>query len=170
MLTVEKSLYEIANTDAERESFDKVLPKWWHGWRASIARKKEGGKAQGAITYMPDPRGWKQMERHPHAEEFRAAAEAEIEKLESMGAGEDVPGGRKGVPPGAQILRSIFTFVTKRMADAGDVEKFKARCVADGSKQTDTEDTHAPTIGATTLRTLLAVSVAAGHVRSTADV
>jgi hypothetical protein len=183
MLTAERSLYEIAKTDKERETFNTVLPAWWKGWRASTARVDmasiDGSKSNmeqptlletRTITYMPDPKGWKQMERHPHAKEFMAAAEAEIEKLESMGAGEEVPGGRKGVPPGAQILRSIFTFVTKRMADTGQVEKFKARCVADGSKQNDADDTHAPTIGATTLRTLLAVSVAAGHARSTADV
>jgi len=165
MLDAEHSLRQTANTSEERDTFENILPAWWQGWRASTARQPEH-----TITYVPDPKGWKQMVRHPHAAEFRAAAEVEIDKLESMGAGEEVPGGRKGVPPGAQILRSIFTFVTKRMADTGEVEKYKARCVADGSKQTDTEDTHAPTIGATTLRTLMAVSVAAGHVRSTADV
>jgi hypothetical protein len=75
-----------------------------------------------------------------------------------MRAGNEVKGGRAGVPPGNNILRTMLTFVTKRFADTGIVEKYKARRVADGSQQTDVDDTHAPTVGAVTLRIVLTVS------------
>jgi len=52
-----------------------------------------------------------------------------------MGAGTVVPGGRRGVPLTEKILRASFIFATKRFADSGAIEKYKARMVVDGSGQ-----------------------------------
>ena len=48
-------------------------------------------------------------------------------------------------------------FETKQFDDSGEIEKFKARLVADGSGQRDVDEIHAPTIRGTSLRVLLAV-------------
>ena len=130
------------------------LLQWSRQWRVALAKKQP----LSDIIFMPDPKGWKKMLAHPRCEEFLQAVEVEINKLRSIGAGKVVPGGRKGVPLTEQILRSSFVFVTKRYADSGEIEKYKARLVADGSGQIDVDETHAPTVGGTTLRVLLAVA------------
>jgi len=124
----------------------------------------------GDIAFLPDPRGWKKMLSHPRCEEFLKAVDAEVLKLTQMGAGKVVRGGRRGVPVTEHILRSSFVFATKRFADSGEIEKFKARLVADGSGQRDVDETHAPTIGGTSLSVLLAVAAQRGHFISKLDV
>ena len=124
----------------------------------------------GDIAFLPDPRGWKKMLSHPRCEEFLKAVDAEVLKLTQMGAGKVVRGGRRGVPVTEHILRSSFVFATKRFADSGEIEKFKARLVADGSGQRDVDETHAPTIGGTSLRVLLAVAAQRGYCISKLDV
>jgi len=145
---------------------DGQLVRWTRLWRAALARKLP----LGDIAFLPDPRGWKKMLSHPRCEEFLRAVDAEVRKLTEMGAGKVVPGGRRGVPVTEQILRSSFVFATKRFADSGEIDKFKARLVADGSGQRDVEETHAPTIGGTTLRVVLAVAAKRGYVISKLDV
>jgi len=166
MVEAEEDLRTTATAVGTPGAFDNVVQNWYDGWRAALAR----GESLEKVAFLPDPRGWKQMKAHPHAREFLLAVEKEISKLVEMGAGTEVKGGRAGVPPGHKILRTMLTFVTKRSADTGEIEKYKARCVADGSKQTDVDDTHAPTIGATTLRIALAIAAADGMVRSKVDV
>lgn len=145
---------------------DGQLVRWGRLWRAALARKLP----LGDIAFLPDPRGWKKMLSHPRCEEFLRAVDAEVRKLTQMGAGKVVPGGRRGVPVTEQILRSSFVFATKRFADSGEIEKFKARLVADGSGQRDVDETHAPTIGGTSLRVVLAVAAKRGQFISKLDV
>ena len=166
MMEAEEDLRNTAKAAGTPDAFDKVVEDWCAEWRVALAR----GESLENVNFLPDPRGWKQMQNHPQAKEFLQAAEKEIAKLTDMGAGTEVKGGRAGVPPGHKILRTMFTFVTKRYADTGAIEKYKARCVADGSKQTDVDDTHAPTIGATTLRIALAIAAGDGMTRSKVDV
>jgi len=145
---------------------DGQLVRWTRLWRAALARKLP----LGDIAFLPDPRGWKKMLSHPRCEEFLRAVDAEVRKLTQMGAGKVVPGGRRGVPVTEKILRSSFVFATKRFADSGEIEKYKARLVADGSGQRDVDETHAPTIGGTSLRVVLAVAAKRGSIISKLDV
>jgi len=110
------------------------------------------------------------MLSHPRCEEFLKAEDAEVRKLTQMGARKVVKGGRRGVPVTEHILRSSFVFATKRFADSGEIEKFKAGLVADGSGQRDVDETHAPTIGGTSLRIIFAVVAQRGHFISKLDV
>lgn len=147
------------------EFADDVLVDWGTNFRAALAR----GTSLERVSFLPDPRGWKQMLAHPKAEEFLKAVDIEMSKLEGLGAGTAVRGGRGGVPLGEKMLRSSFVFVTKRFADTGEIEKYKARLVADGSSQTE-EDTHAPTVGGTSLRILFAIAAKTGAKISKLDV
>jgi hypothetical protein len=146
---------------------DILLDSWVYQWRACVAK----GVSLDVIDFIPDPKGWKRMISHPHAAQFLQAVDVEVSKLQSLGAGSPVPGGRSGVPVGAKILRSSFVFATKRFADSGLLDKFKARLVADGSQQQGEDmDTHAPTIGGTTLRVLFAIAAMTGAHISKLDV
>ena len=125
------------------------------------------GESEVVHPLLADPKGWKRMMRHPRSKEFLAAVRTEMAKLEEMGAGRCIK--RRDLPAGSRVLRSSFVFATKRYADTGLIEKFKARLVADGSQQEKGEQ-HAPTIGGTTLRVVLAVAAATRAVISKFDV
>jgi len=144
---------------------NNILDNWGKRFRAALAK----GTPLEQVSFIADPKGWKNMIAHPKGVEFLKAVDVEMTKLESLGAGTEVHGGRRGVPPGESILRSSFVFVTKRFADTGEIEKYKARLVADGSVQSE-EDTHAPTVGGTSLRILFAIAAKTGAKISKLDV
>jgi hypothetical protein len=71
-------------------------------------------------------------------------------------------------PTSEKILRSNWKFVKKRDAN-GNVKKFKARLVADGSMQThglDYEDSYSPVVNTNTIRLMLTLAIKRGwHMR-----
>lgn len=106
--------------------------------------------------YIKDPKGYKQMQKHPHAQEFVQAANEELDGLRDYSSWQQVK--RSEIPDGVRIFDSMFVFKTKRDSD-GRFLKFKARLTFRGDQQDDDEvgDTWAPTIHADTLRFLLAL-------------
>jgi len=106
--------------------------------------------------YIKDPKGYKQMQKHPHAKEFTQAANEELDGLRDYSSWQQVK--RSEIPDGVRIFDSMFVFKTKRDSD-GRFLKFKARLTFRGDQQIDDEvgDTWAPTIHADTLRFLLAL-------------
>jgi histone deacetylase 1/2 len=99
--------------------------------------------------------------------EEREAMLAELRQMSTKGVFEPVP---IDVKPEKIIPSKIFVKL-KRDA-AGQPTKYKARLVADGSRQIHgaVEDTTSPTIGGDTLRLVLAISGSKGHTLSTIDV
>ncbi len=90
-----------------------------------------------------------------HAARFNAAKEAELEAHEHAGTWTVTPR-----PPGTKLLRNHFIFTVKRDAK-GNIEKFKARLVVDGSGQivgVDVGDIFAPVVRFGTVRLVLALA------------
>jgi hypothetical protein len=91
----------------------------------------------------------------PESDQWKEAIEAELTQIEKLGTWDIVE-----APLGANIIDSRFVLRRKRDAQ-GNISRYKARLVAKGFKQrfgVDYTDTFAPTVRASTLRTLLSIA------------
>ena len=101
-----------------------------------------------------EPRNFRQA---CHSESWRKAMRAEIDALEKNGTWTLVPAPRHKKPLGSKWVYKI-----KRKSD-GSIERYKARLVIFGNHQVegiDYNETFAPVVKLTTVRTLLAVAAA----------
>lgn len=102
-----------------------------------------------------EPKYWRSMLKHPHAEGFKKAAEAEIQALNSMGTWKVVPK-RPGITPLPMMWRFLYKFDEK-----GYLTKYKARVCARGDLQDVTEDElYAATLAMKRFRALAALIAA----------
>ena len=133
---------------------------------------KRAGEASVFLSSVP-PQRWKvprsvpECNRSEEADRWLEARLAELAGLEDMGTWELVD-----PPPGANVLRSLWTFALKLNPD-NTIERFKARLVCDGSQQrhsVDYEETFASTAGRTTVRVFFAVAVVLGWLVHQLDV
>jgi hypothetical protein len=93
----------------------------------------------------------------PNAQQWREAMQEEIATCERMCVWK-----RTTLPPGRQVVGCRWVLTIKRNA-AGEIERFRARLVAQGFSQrpgVDYDEVYAPTHRMTTLRALLAVGAA----------
>ena len=108
----------------------------------------------------PFPKSWKQMLKHPYANDFRRAAEKEYRDLESKGTFLVVSQSDDRVKSSKQKpLPVMWTFLYKFDED-GFLYKFKARLVARGDLQYTEEDTYAATLAAQIFRAMIAIGAA----------
>lgn len=115
-----------------------------------------------------EPRGWKQMLKHPDADKYVAAAEAEIKMLtvDSDTWDEVSP---TEIDFSQPILNSMWTFKVKRDTD-GNVIKWKARLVVCGNEQEEDSGNYAPTIHNELVRLFLALAAASDAEIGTYDI
>jgi hypothetical protein len=103
----------------------------------------------------PEPRSWRELQRHPYRDGFRAAAEKEYRDLERHQTFCLVPNS-----PGRKLLPLIWTFVYKFDTD-GYLVKYKARLCARGDLQEPSHlNTYATTLATRVFRTLMAIMAA----------
>ena len=95
------------------------------------------------------------MLKHPHANEFRKAAEKEYRALESKGTFTYIEKGGITQKP----LPLMWTFIYK-FDENGFLTKFKARLVARGDLQYTEEDTYAATLTAQVFCAVIAIVAA----------
>ena len=106
-------------------------------------------------TLPPEPRNWKEMTRHPHAEGFQQAAEKEYQDLRSKNTFEYVPENKYN----KRLLPLTWVFKYKLDSD-GFLVKYKARLCARGDLHHTEQDTYAATLAAQTLRSVMALVAA----------
>jgi hypothetical protein len=99
------------------------------------------------------PRNWKDMLAHPHAKEFRAAAQKEHDDLLRKNVFEYVNSGYSEQKP----LPLMWVFTYKFDPD-GFLIKHKARLCARGDLQETTDETYAATLAAQTFRFMMAIA------------
>ncbi|PLW23871.1 hypothetical protein PCASD_14694 [Puccinia coronata f. sp. avenae] len=101
------------------------------------------------------------------SQNWKAAAEYEIEKFASLGVWEPV-----NPHKGSKALGARWVFTIKRKTD-GSIDKFRARYVAKGFNQvmgTDCNETYAPTASLNTLRLLLSIAQSKHFPTATFDI
>jgi hypothetical protein len=102
------------------------------------------------------PKNWTQMLAHPHATEWRKAADTEVQTLQSKGTYEYVKSTHsketKPLP-----LMWVFSY---KFDEDGYLAKHKARLCARGDLQTTNQDTYAATLAAQTFRAIMAIVAA----------
>ena len=118
------------------------------------------------------PKGYKKMLASPEAKQWQEAIAVEIDQLKDKLTWTVVEGGYKSLKKGTPVYRSSFVFNKKYNPSTGTLEKYKARLVLDGSHQTGMtdEDTYSPTVSSTTVKLVVAVSVAKRMKMSLLDV
>ena len=107
---------------------------------------------------VPLPTTVQEAMKSPHAHHWREALNTEMQSIQQHGTYDLVS--RTSLPLGAKILPCRFVFVVKPRPD-GTIQKFKARLVVGGHRQTygvDYTETYAPVSRHATVRTLLAVA------------
>jgi len=115
------------------------------------------------------PRSYKQALASKHADYWRDAIAKELGGLLNLGTWEMVP--LADVPKGTNIMRCHYVFAVKRLKN-GEVEKFKARLVADGNTQTsrDYDRIFSTVVKSQTIRAILIYSCSMDFNLSTIDV
>jgi hypothetical protein len=96
-----------------------------------------------------EPRGYKEAMRSPHADKWREAMKKEIDSLQSRGCWEIVDR-----PKGKNVIPSLWVLKVKLDSD-GQIEKYKARCVAGGHRQiqgVDYDESSSPTLKQTAFK------------------
>ena len=94
---------------------------------------------------------------HEHIADWKAAATKEIRCLEEKGTWKEVPMSDAKT----KILPGTWVFRRKRTPD-GTIKKYKARYCVRGDLQEGDQDTFAPVVAFSTVRTFLALSLAFG--------
>ena len=119
---------------------------------------------------VPVPRGYAQAMKSEHASYWREAVAKEIQGLLANDTFQFVL--TADVPRNANIMGSHIVFALKRLKD-GSIDKFKARCVADGNTQkygVDFDRVFSTVVKATTIRLLLCIAAARDYNLTSVDV
>ena len=118
------------------------------------------------------PKGYQKMLASPDVDHWLSAVEKEVAQLQDKMTWIVVEAGRKSLPKGTPIYSSVFIFTKKHAPDSGDLLQHKARLVLNGAAQANMPDneTYAPTVNPTTVKTVVAISAATGMVMSSLDV
>jgi hypothetical protein len=106
-------------------------------------------------TLPPPPKNWRQMLQHPFVEQFKEAAQAEYDELNTQGTFEAVDKHRIT----HRILPLMWNFTYKLDSD-GYLTRFKARICVRGDLQITQQETYAATLASNVFRTLMAVAAA----------
>ncbi|KAK1912880.1 hypothetical protein P3342_004816 [Pyrenophora teres f. teres] len=103
----------------------------------------------------PPPRHWKELKRHAHGKQFKAAAYAEFNSCWKKGtfAKPDITADTTDAVP----LMWVFTY---KFNEDGYLLKYKARLVVRGDLQEQYGDTYAATLAARLFRALMALACA----------
>jgi hypothetical protein len=102
----------------------------------------------------PEPKGWRDLSKHPFGKQFITAAHTEFEALKARGTFREVPR-----QPQHQPLPLLWVFKYKFDTD-GYLSKFKARICVRGDLQTSQKDNYAATLAIRYFRALMALSAA----------
>lgn len=122
--------------------------------------------AEAITEFIPDPRGVKQMLKHPEAAQWQLAENKEINMLNGRSCWQVQR--LHDIPFGTKIYNSNFIYKTKINPD-GDKTQFKARLVLCGNEQ-EKGDNYSPTIHAELVRLFLALAAINDCEISTLDV
>ena len=95
----------------------------------------------------------------PHREQFKEAMQKEVDALEKHGTWQGTL--RSSIPEGAEVVPLTWAFRIKRLPN-GDFDKFKARLVVRGDLQSDEQETFAPVVKWSTIRTVLVFALKMG--------
>jgi hypothetical protein len=107
----------------------------------------------------PEPRTWKEVLKHPHRNDFLAAARKELDTIQKKGAFQVI---QKPNDSSKQIIPLTWVFTYKFDAD-GLLDKFKARiCVRGDLQNISPDEKRAATLAAKTARAIFAISAAFG--------
>jgi len=129
-----------------------------------------------AVTITKDmgdlavPKGYRQALNSPQAAYWKEAIAKEIGGLVKLNTWDVIDQGL--MPKNANLMNCHFVFTVKRR-DTGEVEKFKARLVADGNTQkhgVDFDRVFATVVKATTIRLVLAISAARDYNLTSIDI
>jgi len=77
----------------------------------------------------------KQAMQRPDWDKFQCAIETEMRQLREEGVYDGTSIDASQLPPGANLVGSMFTLTVKRDANTGKIDKYKARLVALGNQQ-----------------------------------
>jgi len=123
----------------------------------SYSRPRPAEQANVVLTdETDDPRTYEEAMARSDAAEWDAACEDEIRNFQQMGVYDVVPR-----PKGRKVVGSKWVLRIKRGPD-GQVQKYKARIVAQGFTQVeglDYDQTFAPVVKLSTFRAILAIAV-----------
>jgi len=119
--------------------------------------------------FYQDPKGWKQMEKHPSAQGFMRAVEEEMNMHATRGTGKQVR--REEIPKGTRTYNSMFQFRTKRDR-RGIFQRYKARLCFRGDQQDkdDIGETYSSCVKSEVVRLLLALAAALDMEVSSLDI
>mgnify|MGYP001200688804 CR=1 FL=1 len=109
---------------------------------------------------VPVPRSYRHAVSCPHASYWREAIAKEIEGLVALNTWTVIS--QADMPEGANLMNSHFVFDVKRNK-LGEIEKFKARLVADGQTQQmgiDYDRVFSTVVKMSTIRLVLAIAAA----------
>jgi hypothetical protein len=123
---------------------------------SSYNRQRPAEQAKVVLTdETSEPRTYDEAMKRSDAADWDAACEDEIRMFQQMGVYDVVPR-----PEGRKVIGSKWVFRVKRGPD-GEVQKYKARIVAQGFTQVeglDYDQTFAPVVKLSTFRTILAIA------------
>ena len=112
-------------------------------------------KSRHRDTLPPAPKNWTQMLAHPHATQWKKAADTEVQTLQNKETYEYV----KNTYLSTKLLPLTWVF-TYKFDENGYLAKHKARLCARGDLQTTNQDTYAATLAAQTFRAVMAIVAA----------
>lgn len=130
----------------------------FESWAATVNSDTIAAYINSSLLRDPDypSQGWALNEGNPDRPSWLKATLTEIQTLVDAGAIEAIP--LSSIPPGTNIMRSLFVYRRKRDAEGRPI-KDKARLVCDGSSSTSTDPTFSPTCQLSTVKLLSAFAV-----------
>lgn len=134
---------------------------------AGVSMEHQANHMAYRAVFTEEPKTLEEALKNEHAEKWKAAAESEYESLMENKTWKLVT-----LPAGKTPIGCRWIFKAKH-GDKGQVERFKARLVARGFAQEygiDYEETFAPVVRFTSIRTLLAFAVERGMLIHQMDV
>ena len=105
----------------------------------------------------PEPKSWKEMLTHPHASQFKLAADKEFTDLLAKKTFEYVDNSSIDQEESPLPLLWVFKY---KFDSNGYLVKHKARLCARGDLQTTEEETYAATLATQTFRAVMALVAA----------
>jgi hypothetical protein len=124
-------------------------------------RTRSGRAFQIATAFMvePGPKTYRAALKTPEAAEWTGAVNTEIAALDSHQAMEFIA---EGLPPGATVVNSRW-LLSKKFKATGEIDKYKARLIAQGYTQKEGQDfdgntISSPVVDASTIRLCLGLA------------